>query len=203
MSGVNATNCRVFALCKTGTLGGNIASDYNVLKNNNVTNCYVENYKCNISETFDSGTKTMAGFSARATATFYPQGEVGGMYGFIKGKSTISNCHITDSTIYANGQSDKKATITGSTAAKAAIKLAGLYTVPGRHVGKLIGDIRVVGGNITITNCTATNTNCTLQSDKHNNTYDIIGRAYYVLFVDTAKTLKIDGEKVTLFNAYG
>ena len=198
MSGVKATNCRVFALQKVGTLAGCVTATKSSLSTNTVDGCYIENYKCSISERFDSGTKTYSGFSVRVYADFYPQGEVGGMYGFISNASTIKNCAVTNTKIYAFGQNDKMATVSGNTLAKAAIKAAGYYYVPGRHVSTFIGDIRATG-TVKITGCTVdANTKCTNTWNKHNATYNTIGQAYYVQFVDTAKSVTVDGVKLTL-----
>lgn len=202
MENVHAYDCKVFALQKVGTLGARI-SGTSTLKNNTVNNCYVENYECNITERFESGEKTIAGATIKnVQADFYPHGEVGGMYGFIQGNAALSDCYVRTSTIHAYGQDDKDAEMIGSGllgwAAVGVAYAAGFYKVPGRHVGTLIGDIRATG-TITINNCsTHTGTECTNRYDKHNNTYNYIGQAYYVQFLDSQGTVTVDGKPITL-----
>lgn len=213
MENVHAYDCKVFALQKVGTLGARI-SGTSTLRNNSVNNCYVENYECDISERFDSGTKEMAGFTARVYADFYPHGEVGGMYGFIQGTSTISNCKVNTTSIYGFGQNDKKATIEGDFLVQVGIAALGYYLVPGRHVSTFIGNIRATGA-ITITNCKVDSASkCTNRWDTHQwrkqtggswlrptYTYykwDYIGQAYYVEFLDSKGSVTVDGTALTL-----
>ena len=197
MENVHAFDCKVFALQKIGTLGARI-SGTSTLKNNSVNNCYVENYECNISERFTSGKKTISRWTVEVYADFYPNGEVGGMYGFIQDSSTLTNCKVNATTLYAFGQDDKMATVDGSTAAKVGIALLGYYKVPGRHVSTMIGNIRATG-TVTLTGCSVdANTKCTNRHDKHNNTYNYIGQAYIVKFVDSEGSVTVDGKKLTL-----
>lgn len=197
MDNVHAYDCKVFALQKIGTLGARI-SGTSTLKNNSVNNCYVENYECNISERFTSGKKTISRWTVEVYADFYPNGEVGGMYGFIQGSSTLTNCKVNATTIYAFGQDDKMATVDGSTTAKIGIALLGYYKVPGRHVSTMIGNIRATG-TVTLTGCSVdANTKCTNRHDKHNNTYNYIGQAYIVKFVDSEGSVTVDSKKLTL-----
>ena len=206
MENVHAYDCKVFALQKVGTLAARV-SGTSTLKNNSVNNCYVENYVCNISERFESGSKTVEIGSTSVTidnvyADFYPYGEVGGMYGFIQGNSTLADCKVNGTTVYAYGQDDKEATIAASglkgNIVKAVVKTAGYYLVPGRHVSTFIGNIRATG-KVTITGCTVdANTQCTNRHDKHNDTYTSIGQAYIVKFVDSEGTVTVDGNKLTL-----
>ena len=197
MENVHAYDCKVFALQKIGTLGARI-SGTSTLKNNSVNNCYVENYECTISERFTSGKKTISRWTVEVYADFYPHGEVGGMYGFIQGSSTLTNCKVNATTIYAFGQDDKMATIDGSTLAKLGIAALGYYKVPGRHVSTMIGNIRATG-TVTLTGCSVdANTKCTNRHDKHNNTYNFIGQAYIVKFVDSEGSVTVDSKKLTL-----
>ena len=197
MENVHAYDCKVFALQKIGTLGARI-SGTSTLKDNSVNNCYVENYECNISERFTSGKKTISRWTVEVYADFYPNGEVGGMYGFIQGSSTLTNCKVNATTIYAFGQDDKMATVDGSFAAQLGIALLGYYKVPGRHVSTMIGNIRATG-TVTLTGCSVdANTKCTNRHDKHNNTYNFIGQAYIVKFVDSEGSVTVDGKKLTL-----
>lgn len=202
MENVHAYDCKVFALQKIGTLGARISGS-STLKNNSVNNCYVENYECNISERFESGPKEMSGVKIKNVyADFYPHGEVGGMYGFIQGSSTMNNCHVYNTTIHAFGQDDKSATIQGDgflgSLAAATLQGFGYYLVPGRHVSTMIGNIRATG-TVTLTGCSVdANTKCTNRHDKHNNTYNYIGQAYIVKFLDSEGSVTVDGTKLTL-----
>ena len=199
MENVTATNCRVFALQKVGTLAGAVMANNNYIKNNTVTNCYVENYECNISETFDSGKKYIDDSRwIRVKATFYPQGEVGGMIGFVMKNAEISGCKVNGTIVHAYGQSDKMATVEGSRLGKLFLSLGGYYQVPGRHVSTFIGDIRSTG-NVKITNCTVDSASkCTNRWDKHNATYTYIGQAYYVYQLDKAGSVTVNGNKLVL-----
>ena len=197
MENVHAYDCKVFALQKVGTLGARI-SGTSTLKNNSVNNCYVENYECKISERFSSGQKTIGSWTVTVYADFYPYGEVGGMYGFIQGNSILTGCKVNGTTIYAFGQDDKMATVDGNFLAKLGIAALGYYKVPGRHVSTLIGNIRATG-TVTLTGCTVdANTKCTKRHDKHNSTYNYIGQAYIVKFVDSEGSVTVDGNKLTL-----
>lgn len=202
MENVHAYDCKVFALQKVGTLGARI-SGTSTLRNNSVNNCYVENYECTISERFESGSKTMMGVTIKNVyADFYPHGEVGGMYGFIQGNAAMTNCNVNSSTVYAFGQDDKDAKIQGSglsgAFAAGILQAAGYYLVPGRHVSTLVGNIRATG-TVTLTGCTVdANTKCTKRHDKHNSTYNYIGQAYIVKFLDSEGSVTVDGNKLTL-----
>ena len=197
MENVHAYDCKVFALQKVGTLGARI-SGTSTLTNNSVNNCYVENYECKISERFSSGEKTIGSWTVTVYADFYPYGEVGGMYGFIQGNSTLTGCKVNGTTIYALGQDDKMATTSGSLLARLGIAALGYYKVPGRHVSTLIGNIRATG-EVTLKDCIVdTNTKCTKRHDKHNSTYKYIGQAYIVKFVDSEGSVTVDGIKLTL-----
>lgn len=120
------------------------------------------------------------------------------MYGFIQGSSTLTGCKVNGTTIYAYGQDDKMATVVGSGLAQAGIALLGYYKVPGRHVSTLIGNIRATG-TVTLTGCGVdVDTKCTNRYDKHNNTYNYIGQAYIVKFVDSEGSVTVDGKKLKL-----
>ena len=202
MENIHAYDCKVFALQKIGTLGVRI-NGTSTLKGNSVNNCYVENYECKITERFESGSKTIAGFTIdNVYADFYPYGEVGGMYGFIQGNATLTNCKVNGTTVYAYGQDDKEATIAASgfkgNIAKAGVKALGYYLVPGRHVSTLIGNIRATG-IVTLTGCSVdAKSQCTNRWDKHNSTYNYIGQAYIVKFVDSEGSVTVDGTSLTL-----
>ena len=220
MENVHAYDCKVFALQKIGTLGARI-SGTSTLKNNSVNNCYVENYECFIGERFTSGKidKTISipflgeAYVEEVYADFYPHGEVGGMYGFIQGKSDISDCNVNSTIIHAYGQNDDEATIVGNRLAQVGISILGYYLVPGRHVSTFIGNIRATGA-ISINSCKIDSASeCTNRWDKHQwrvnkgsswkpnyvyTSYDYIGQAYYVEFVDQKGSVTVDGAALTL-----
>lgn len=197
MQNVHAYDCKVFALQKVGTLGARI-SGTSTLKNNLVNNCYVENYECDIAERFSSGEKTIGSWTVTVYADFYPQGEVGGMYGFIQGTSTLTNCKVNGTTVHAYGQDDKMATVDGGFLVQLGIAGLGYYKVPGRHVSTMIGNIRATG-TVTLTGCSVdSNSKCTNRHDKHNSTYNYIGQAYIVKYVDSEGSVTVDGNKLTL-----
>ena len=197
MENIIAEDCKVFALQKVGTLAGSVGAKESIVKNCKVSNCYIENYKCNISERFDSGNKTYNGRTVRVYSDFYPHGEVGGLLGFVTKNSNISDCNVENTIINAYGQADKMATVTGSRLGKLAITLAGYYKVPGRHIGGLIGDIRATG-KVNINNCGVKDVTFGINRDNHNNTYNYLGQAYYVKFIDTAGSVVVDGNKLVL-----
>ena len=209
MENVHATECKVFALQKVGTLAARVAGT-STLQNCTVNNCYVENYKCMIPELFESGPKEMAGFKVdNVTANFFPYGEIGGMFGFIQGSSTLKSCKVRGTTIFAYGQNDTKADVKTSgwqgMIVQIGISALGLYYVPGRHVGTLIGDIRATG-TITLTDCDAdSESKCTNRWDKHcwksgstHKTYDYIGQCYIVKFLDSEGSVTVDSTSLTI-----
>lgn len=197
-TGVEITDCEIYALQKIGCLIGYLGATNSKIDNCKVSGSKIENYQCNISERFDSGNKTFEGRTVRVYADFYPQGEVGGLIGFVTKNAKISNCSVTSCKIKATGQNDKMATVTGSRLGRLAIALAGYYKVPGRHVGSLIGDIRA-GGTITIDNCKTSSMSLSTRWDKHNSVVGKdIGQAYYVKFMDSMGSVKVNGSKLTL-----
>ena len=68
-------------------------------------------------------------------ATFYTEGECGGLIGFIAKNATITDCAVKDTKMKCYGQQDKPTKFGG---------LAAFLTfyIPGRHVNQFIGDIR-------------------------------------------------------------
>jgi len=175
MENVHAYGCKVFALQKTGIIAGRLVSATMATINNcTVNDCYIENYNCKEhQEDFGYGVK------------FYSPGEVGGFIGFVENFATISNCHVKGTTIYAYGQNDQKAYY--------------IVTIPGRHVGQFIGDIRTSDDEkdkITLTNCTVdSNTKCTQRHDKHSKC-NMIGKVYYVTLLDSKGTVTLDGKSI-------
>lgn len=175
MDNIHAYLCKVFALQKTGIIAGRLVSATMATINNcSVNDCYIENYNCKEhQEDFGFGVK------------FYSPGEVGGLIGFVENFATISNCHVKGTTIYAFGQNDQKVYY--------------VVTIPGRHVGQFIGDIRTSDDEkdkIVLTNCTVdSNTKCTNRWDKHSKC-NMIGRVYYVSLLDSKGTVTLDGKSI-------
>ena len=175
MDNIHAYRCKVFALQKTGIIAGRLVSATMATINNcSVNDCYIENYNCKEhQEDFGYGVK------------FYSPGEVGGLIGFVENFATISNCHVKGTTIYAFGQNDQKVYY--------------VVTIPGRHVGQFIGDIRTSDDEkdkIVLTNCTIdSNTKCTNRWDKHSKC-NMIGRVYYVSLLDSKGTVTLDGKSI-------
>lgn len=175
MDNIHAYRCKVFALQKTGIIAGRLVSATMAIINNcSVNDCYIENYNCKEhQEDFGFGVK------------FYSPGEVGGLIGFVENFATISNCHVKGTTIYAFGQNDQKVYY--------------VVTIPGRHVGQFIGDIRTSDDEkdkIVLTNCTVdSNTKCTNRWDKHSKC-NMIGRVYYVSLLDSKGTVTLDGKSI-------
>ena len=219
MQNIHAVGCKVFAAQKLGTLSSIVSGG--TITNCSVTNCRIENYQCkDVNERFSSGNRSFSipikipfigtkyfDITAELYEYYYCYGEAGGLCGFVTGNTNISNCNVTGTTVHAYGQGDKmgevniiesdSGLVTNSTA-KAALALIGLYKIPGRHVSTFIGDIRAAG-NVSITNChVSDDCTCTQTYDNHNSTYPYIGQAYYVLYLDTAGTVTVDGKKLTL-----
>lgn len=175
MDNIHAYRCKVFALQKTGIIAGRLVSATMATINNcSVNDCYIENYNCKEhQEDFGHGVK------------FYSPGEVGGLIGFVENFATISNCHVKGTTINAFGQNDQKAYY--------------VITIPGRHVGQFIGDIRTSDDEkdkIVLTNCTVdSNTKCTNRWDKHSKC-NMIGKVYYVTLLDSKGTVTLDGKSI-------
>ena len=175
MDNIHAYRCKVFALQKTGIIAGRLVSATMATINNcSVNDCYIENYNCKEhQEDFGYGVK------------FYSPGEVGGLIGFVENFATISNCHVKGTTIYAFGQNDQKVYY--------------VVTIPGRHVGQFIGDIRTSDDEkdkIVLTNCTVdSNTKCTNRWDKHSKC-NMIGRVYYVSLLDSKGAVTLDGKSI-------
>ena len=175
MDNIHAYRCKVFALQKTGIIAGRLVSATMATINNcSVNDCYIENYNCKEhQEDFGYGVK------------FYSPGEVGGLIGFVENFATISNCHVKGTTINAFGQNDQKAYY--------------IVTIPGRHVGQFIGDIRTSDDEkdkIVLTNCTVdSNTKCTNRWDQHSKC-KMIGKVYYVSLLDSKGTVTLDGKSI-------
>ena len=203
MENVHAIDGKLYGVNKMGGLLGRVYATATI-KNCSVSGYTIENYKVmDKPETF-TGTAERAGMTVTATATFYPHGEIGGMIGFIQGKTDVSNCQISNTVINATGQADVKATLSGSTIAVSGINLLGGFVVPGRHVSALIGDIRTgksgAGFAVTISNCTVgSDVNVTPTWDKHSSNAPFIGQCYYIYSVDNSSgSVTVDGNSQSI-----
>lgn len=204
MENVHAYNGKLYGVNKMGGLLGRVYATATI-SNCSVNGYYIENYKVmDKPETF-SGTAEKMGMTVTATATFHPHGEIGGMIGFIQGNTTVTDCHVKTTQINGVGQADQKAELSGSKLAVAAIKAIGGFTVPGRHVSTLIGDIRTGNGsssfNITISGCSADAETESMMSswDKHASNAKFIGQCYYVYSADKSEgSVTVDGSSLSI-----
>ena len=178
--GIHAYNGRLYGVNKMGGLFGRVCAEA-IINNCSVNDYYIENYPVpDAPEDFGS---------SGIEIIFYPEGEIGGMIGFIQRNVTISNCTVTNTEIKATGQADKWMIIA---------------TVPGRHVGAVIGDIRTDSGatayTITISNTSADDATFTKSSAHHLDKYskaNFIGSCYYVFTNNGNKgTVIVDGATV-------
>ncbi len=181
MENVHAINGKLYGVNKMGGLLGRVAASATI-SNSSVSNYYIENYEVDAPETFTA-------LGGLVSATFYPQGEIGGMIGFIQSDATISDCHVYKTDINAYGQADQ---------------YGGM--VPGRHVGTVIGDVRTSSNSVkytvTITGTSSDSDTGTL-SKAHNKTLNefssqasFIGKCYNVLNDDYQGTVTVNGTKV-------
>lgn len=201
MENIHVYDSRVFALQGMGILAAHLRG---TMHNCSVNNCHLENYRCeNHLEPF-SQMVAIGNNEVTVSSGFYSYGEVGGLAGMIERGATITDSHVRGSTIYAWGQPDQEAIITGEgtlgkLAASAAVNM-GFYLVPGRHIGTLIGDIRTMSGEqITIDGCTVDQaTVCLAEQNSHSEKVPFIGQAYYIQFKDTMGTVIVDGHTLTL-----
>lgn len=180
MENVHAVDGKLYGVNKMGGLLGRVHAT-STITGCSVTNYYIENYEVNAPETFTA-------LGGLVSATFYPQGEVGGMIGFIQSNTTMSDCHVYSTDINAYGQADQ---------------YAGM--VPGRHVGTVIGDVRTSSNSaaytVTITDTGADAETLSL-SKAHNRTLNefsgatFIGKCYNVANDDYQGTVSVNGTKV-------
>ena len=180
MENVHAYDGKLYGVNKMGGLLGRVYATATI-KDCSVSGYYIENYQVDKPEDFGN---------SLISVIFYPQGEIGGMIGFIQGDATVSNCHVFDTEINAYGQDDKNMV---------------LITVPGRHVGTVIGDIRVGNAstafNIVI-NDTSSDTETVNLCKKHrldqHSGATFVGKCYYAQTSDQKGTVTVDGKSVTI-----
>ena len=180
MENVHAYDGKLYGVNKMGGLLGRVYATATI-KDCSVSGYYIENYQVDKPEDFGN---------ELIPVIFYPQGEVGGMIGFIQGDATVSNCHVYNTEINAFGQNDKNMIF---------------MVVPGRHVGTVIGDIRVGNSNTAfniVINDTSSDTeteNLTKQHrlDQHSGA-TFVGKCYYAQTSDQKGTVTVDGKSVTI-----
>lgn len=207
ISNVDCYDGQIYAVCKTGGLVGRIS--YGTF---NCSDCEVDSYTITnyvvpedifyekFSNSVYIGDKTftkwgitayLKNVNASAEASFNPEGEVGGLIGFVGATSNISNCHTKNITIDATGQPDDKSgvKVTGKWGLSkywlSNLNATAAYTIAGRHVNQFIGDAKAedTSTKITINNCTATNATYVREQNNHSysgGTCDIVGCAYYI-----------------------
>ena len=181
MKNVHAYDGKLYGVNKMGGLLGRVYATATI-EDCSVSGYYIENYEV------PDAPETFTALGGLVSATFYPQGEVGGMIGFIHHDATISNCHVYRTNINAYHQADQKGGM-----------------VPGRHNGAVIGVVRTSSNSaaytVTITNTSSDSETVTLS--KANNkgfsqfsNASFIGKCYNVLNDDYSGTVKVDGTKV-------
>ncbi len=183
MENVHAYDGKIYGVNKMGGLLGRVYA-VATISDCSVSGYKIENYEVNDKpEVFE---KSISFITVKAT--FYPQGEVGGMIGFIQNPATISRCRVYETEIKATGQKDNKDYL--------------VVTIPGRHIGTVIGDIRTSKAEhiVTITDCgtdsyTETFAKQTWLDQQSGATF--IGRCYAVPVIDTKGSVTVDGKKVS------
>ena len=181
MENVHAYDGKLYGVNKMGGLLGRVYATATIT-DCSVSGYYIENYQV------PDAPETFTALGGLVSATFYPQGEIGGMIGFIHHDATISNCHVYTTNINAYHQADQ---------------YSGM--VPGRHNGAVIGVVRTssnsAGYTVTITNTSSDSE--TVNLSKANNKgfsqfskASFIGKCYNVLNDDYSGTVKVDGTKV-------
>ena len=181
MENVHAYDGKLYGVNKMGGLLGRVYATATI-KDCSVSGYYIENYEV------PEAPETFTAMSGLVSATFYPQGEIGGMIGFIHHDATINNCHVYATNINAYHQADQYGSL-----------------VPGRHNGAVIGVVRTssntAGYTVTIANTSSDNETVTLSKANNKgfsqfNKAAFIGKCYNVLNDDYSGTVTVDGTKV-------
>ncbi len=183
MTNVHAYDGKLYGVNKMGGLLGRVAPGTSgaTISDCFVSGYYIENYEVDKPEDFGN---------SYISVVFYPQGEVGGMIGFIHGNANVSNCRVENTEIKAYGQDDKNMII---------------LEVPGRHIGTVIGDIRTSSSanNYTVTITGTSSDDKTVTLSKAARRLDqfsgatFIGKCYNVATDDSKNgTVSVDGKKV-------
>ena len=187
MENVHAYDGKLYGVNKMGGLLGRVYATATI-KDCSVNGYYIENYEVNDKpEVFE---KEVDVFITTITvkATFYPQGEIGGMIGFIQAKANVSNCHVYNTEIKATGQKDNKD--------------YKVVTIPGRHIGTVIGDIRtsIADHVVTIDNCSSDDSTSTYAKSHwldEQSGATFIGKCYAVPVIDTKGKVIVDGKSIS------
>lgn len=183
MENVHAYDGKLYGVNKMGGLLGRVYATATV-KNCSVSGYTIENYEVNDKpEVFE---KTVSFVTVKAT--FYPQGEIGGMIGFIQAAAQISNCHVYNSKINATGQKDNKDYI--------------LLIIPGRHIGTVIGDVRtsIADHVVTIDQCSSDDATRAFAKSHwldEQSGAAFIGKCYAVPVIDTKGKVVVDGKSIS------
>lgn len=160
ISNVTVTNGYVLGLGKLGGLVGFVTSWCDgafTVKNCKIESSKLENIQSSAVDDF-MGVK------------FNPQGEVGGLVGFIHNNSAqISDCSVSKCEIKCYGQDDKWF----------------ITTIPGRHVNDFIGDIRLDDTTYRVdlnNNSVEKNSFTQRKKDKHSDKCTIVGKCYTIKY---------------------
>ena len=181
MKNVHAFDGKLYGVNKMGGLLGRVYATATI-EDCSVSGYYIENYEV------PEAPETFTALGGIVSATFYPQGEIGGMIGFIHHDATITNCHVYATNINAYHQADQYGSM-----------------VPGRHNGAVIGTIRTssnsVGYTVTITSTSSDDVTVNLSKANKKgfsqfSKATFIGKCYNVLNDDYSGTVKVDGTKV-------
>lgn len=158
VNNVTITNGYVLGLNKLGGLIGFVTSWCTGALT--VQNCKIESSK--IENIQSSAEDDFMG------VTFNPQGEAGGLVGFIHNNSAqISDCSVSNSEIKCYGQDNKWLVV----------------TIPGRHVNDFIGDIRLDDTAYRVdlnNNSVKNNTFTQRKKDTDSNKCTIVGKCYTI-----------------------
>ena len=168
---IDVTNGYVLGLGKLGGLFGFLTSEttaYLACSGCNIVNSKIENITSTAEQNF--GTSWLP-------VIFNPQGEAGGLIGFIQNKALISDCEVSGCEIDCYGQNDK-------------------IVIPGRHVNDFIGDIRLESGQrVDLNNNTVSGNSFTnRKKDTHSSKCTIVGKCYRI--TGTKGTVYINNSKV-------
>lgn len=169
-------NGSVSGICKMGVLLGYCSGNLQAT-NCIVDQCTITNYdpQCINWYTQREDIESL-NMVAYAKDSFFTDGEVGGLIGFITACSpTITNCSVINTTIDCTGEENKSVTIGVYNADRfnennpGSPTIKGQVTIAGRHVNQFIGDIRTQNTTdvITINNPYVENNRYLRDGDEH------------------------------------
>ena len=191
MENVHAYDGKLYGVNKMGGLLGRLAAETSTITNSSVNGYEIINYEVNDKPEDFAKIATDKGLYC-SECVFYPQGEVGGLIGFVSSNSTISDCAVVNTVINAKGQASKKPRIGLSEF------LATGVTIAGRYVNEFIGNIRTDNAEkITISNVVTNGNSCVGDSWIHSDLCPIVGGIYYVQFLDDKGTVTYNGVSIS------